>query len=53
MEAVNRIGEAARNLLIENYSDCETLFAEGLYELNRSLPNPIPADRFERVDALA
>jgi hypothetical protein len=52
MEAVNRIGEAARNLLIQNYSDCETLFAEGLYELNRSLPNPIPADRFERVDAL-
>ena len=52
MEAVNRIGEAARNLLIENYSECETIFAEGLYELNRSLPNPVPADRFEPIDAL-
>ena len=52
MEAVNRIGEEARNLLIENYSECESIFAEGIYELNRSLPNPVPADRFERTDAL-
>ena len=50
MKAVNDIGEQARQLLIEYYSDCEKTYTEGIWELHRALGEPVPPARFVKVD---
>jgi hypothetical protein len=53
MEAVNKLGEEARGLLINYYGDCEKTYKEGLYAVhNQALSDPtsiefIPLDAAE------
>jgi hypothetical protein len=50
MEAVNKIAEEARNMLMEYYGDCEKTYKDGLYILYNKYKADPNSIQYSQVD---